>query len=307
MNSPLSVYETGLRRGRVDLLSSNGTRRPLPLARWIGEHDAADESMLARCRGATLDIGCGPGRLTAALTRRGVLALGIDVSPVAVAMTRRRGALALRRDVFGAVPGENRWGHLLLADGNISIGGDPLHLLRRCRDLLSPSGTLLVDLEPPGSGLLIEDVRLEQSGRRSDAFRWCWLAVDSLTPRAAAAGLTVRAAWPAGTRCKPNWNSPHGEPCTRTTSWTLRSSMPPTGMKTDARQCFPDAGAAATASPSVATLQQSAALHGPDGTGGATAGNLLHDLPPSPACSAIISTTRGPGSQNRRARCGAIG
>lgn len=200
MNSPLSVYESGLKHGRVDMLSPSGVRSPLPLARWIGESDAADEAMLARCRGATLDIGCGPGRLTAALTHRGVLALGIDVSPLAVAMSRRRGALAILRDVFGTVPGERRWDHLLLADGNIGIGGDPLRLLRRCRKLLAPNGTLLVDLEAPGSGLLIDNVRLEHSDSRSDSFRWCWLAIDLLPALAVAAGLTVRAAWLAGDR-----------------------------------------------------------------------------------------------------------
>lgn len=200
MNSPLSVYDTGLRRGKVDLLTPNGARQPLPLARWFGDHDHGDESMLSRCRGATLDIGCGPGRLAAALTNRGIPTLGIDVSGVAVAMTRTRGSLALRRDIFGAVPGEGRWDHLLLADGNIGIGGDPVALLRRCRTLLSASGTLLLDLEPPGSGLLIEHVRLEQSGRVSDPFRWCWLGVDSLPGVAAAAGLTVGAVWSANDR-----------------------------------------------------------------------------------------------------------
>ena len=200
MSSPLSIYDRGLEHGHVDMLAPDGARRPLPLARWIGDSDHADEFLLSRCRGATLDIGCGPGRLTAALTNRGVVALGIDISRVAVAMTRMRGAVALRRDIFGAVPGAGRWDHLLLADGNIGIGGDPLHLLRSCRTLLAPSGTLLLDLEPPGSGLLIEHVRLEQSGLMSDPFRWCWVGVDSLPAIAAAAGLTIRRVWVAGDR-----------------------------------------------------------------------------------------------------------
>lgn len=200
MNSPLSVYDTGLQYGTVDMLTANGARRTLPVPRWTGESDHADEFLLSSCHGATLDIGCGPGRLTAALTNRGVIALGIDISHVAVAMTRRRGAVALRRDIFDDVPGEGRWNHLLLADGNIGIGGDPLHLLRRCRSLLAASGTLLLDLEPPGSGLLIEHVRLEQSGRLSDPFRWCWLGVDSLPAIAAAAGLSIRRMWLAGDR-----------------------------------------------------------------------------------------------------------
>ena len=32
----------------------------------------------------------------------------------------------LRRDLFAPLPGEGRWHHVLLADGNIGIGGDPV-------------------------------------------------------------------------------------------------------------------------------------------------------------------------------------
>ena len=35
----------------------------------------------------------------------------------------------VRRDLFGALPGEGTWSHVLLADGNIGIGGDPVTLL----------------------------------------------------------------------------------------------------------------------------------------------------------------------------------
>jgi SAM-dependent methyltransferase len=40
---------------------------------------------------AGLDVGCGPGRLTAALSRAGCYALGLDISTRAVATTRARG------------------------------------------------------------------------------------------------------------------------------------------------------------------------------------------------------------------------
>ena len=200
MNTPLSVYDTGLRSGRVHMLRTNGSRRALPMSRWIADHDQADTSLLSRCTGTTMDIGCGPGRLAAALTSRGVPTLGIDLSRVAVAMTRQRGAIALRRDVFDQLPGEGRWDHLLLADGNIGIGGDPARLLRRCRALLAPTGTVILDLEPPGSGLLVEQVRLEQSGTVSAPFRWCWLGVDALATFATAADLHIRSVWLAGDR-----------------------------------------------------------------------------------------------------------
>ncbi len=64
--------------------------------------------------------------------------LGIDVVPEAVEQTRRRGASALQRDLFDALPGEGRWQTALLADGNVGIGGDPVALLARTRDLVQP-------------------------------------------------------------------------------------------------------------------------------------------------------------------------
>src|SRR5262249_61510991 len=74
----------------------------------------------------TLDVGSGPGRLTVALAECGIPALGIDVTPYAVHLARAAGALTLLRDVFGRVPGAGRWMTVLLADGNIGIGGEPV-------------------------------------------------------------------------------------------------------------------------------------------------------------------------------------
>jgi hypothetical protein len=79
-----------------------------------------------------------------ALGERGVPALGIDITTYAVWLARSSGALALHRDVFAPVPGAGRWARVLLADGNIGIGGDPVVLLRRAGELLRPGGLALV-------------------------------------------------------------------------------------------------------------------------------------------------------------------
>ena len=70
-------------------------------------------------------------RAAVPLRTRGVPALAIDITPGAVLLARSSGALALQRDVFGHLPATGRWATVLLADGNIGIGGDPLSLLRR--------------------------------------------------------------------------------------------------------------------------------------------------------------------------------
>ena len=84
----------------------------------------ADELFAARCEGPVLDIGCGPGRFVEALASRGIPVLGVDISRSAVDQTSRRGVCALFRDINDRLPGEGRWGTVLLVDGNIGIGGD---------------------------------------------------------------------------------------------------------------------------------------------------------------------------------------
>ena len=118
------------------------------MERWCAGADAADLSALRRCEGPVLDIGCGPGRLVAELAARGHRALGIDVSEAAVAHTLRTGGSALRRSVFDPLPGEGRWGTVLLIDGNIGIGGDPRGLLLRTAELLAPGGLLIAETAP---------------------------------------------------------------------------------------------------------------------------------------------------------------
>lgn len=166
---------------------ASGETIDLPVARWHALPDAFDDLLLTRCTGHTLDVGCGPGRLTTALAERGIPALGVDISPLAVELTRMRGAPALCADVFGRIPAEGRWRHVLLADGNVGIGGDPTALLHRVATLLAPTGTALVELEPPGTGLRREAARLEAGW-----FPWARLAVDAIAEPAAAAGFRVR-------------------------------------------------------------------------------------------------------------------
>ncbi|MEW2135638.1 methyltransferase domain-containing protein [Streptomyces sp. NPDC005409] len=132
-------------RGPLFLRRSDGWLLPLEVERWCGAPDAADLSVLARCRGAVLDVGCGPGRLVAALAARGHRALGVDVSPAAVARTERLGGLALCRSVFERLPAEGRWDTALLMDGNIGIGADPAALLTRLADVTGCAARLIVE------------------------------------------------------------------------------------------------------------------------------------------------------------------
>ena len=97
--------------------------------------------------------------------------------------------------MFDRVPGTGRWMTVLLADGNIGIGGDPAALLRRAGELLAPEGRALVELEPPGSPLRREQVRLCHAGRASAWFPWAFVGTDQIQDVARDAGLGEAEIW----------------------------------------------------------------------------------------------------------------
>ncbi|MFC9172689.1 methyltransferase domain-containing protein [Streptomyces sp. NPDC057107] len=193
-------YANALRNGHGPLFlrRSDGWLLPLEVERWCSDAGAADFSALHRCEGPVLDIGCGPGRLVAELTALGHRALGIDVSEAAVARTRRIGGPALLRSVFDPLPGEGRWGTVLLVDGNIGIGGDPAALLDRAADLLSTGGLLIAETSPLDIDERVQ-VRLDD-GRRAPAerpFPWARIGTPALLRYAGACGWRPADQWSA--------------------------------------------------------------------------------------------------------------
>ncbi len=173
---------------------------PLDASAWLCLSEA-DEVVVSRCEGPVLDLGCGPGRFVEALSCRGVPALGVDLSRTAVDHTRRRGVSALVRDVNDRLPAEGRWGTVLLADGNIGIGGDPLALLRRCRDLLRPGAVALVETSADPTHDLRTTITLHgPSGRRSHAVPWAVVGAHALVELAAMAGFVAVEDWRVGGR-----------------------------------------------------------------------------------------------------------
>jgi SAM-dependent methyltransferase len=192
MRRALDVYGRALAGGGgLRLLQHSGRVTALPVSAWTSDEAPGDGGLLARCRGPVLDVGCGPGRLAAALMARGIPALGVDIAPCAVALARARGATALERSVYERLPAERRWVTALLADGNVGIGGDPVALLRRVRALLGARGAVLVELEGPGTGLQRASGRLETPAGHSSRFAWGRVGVDAVELLAAEAGFAV--------------------------------------------------------------------------------------------------------------------
>ncbi|MFE1822483.1 class I SAM-dependent methyltransferase [Streptomyces anulatus] len=227
-------YANALRTGRGPLFlrRSDGWLLPLDVERWCSDAGSADLSALHRCEGPVLDIGCGPGRLVAELASLGHRALGIDVSEAAVARTRGLGGAALLRSVFDPLPGEGRWGTLLLLDGNIGIGGDPAALLDRAADLLGADGLLIAETAPVDVDERVR-VRLDdgRDGRTAAAstcdaepFPWARIGTPALLRHARAGGWRTAGQWGAEGRTFVSLRRPVRERSARTSSQSAESA-----------------------------------------------------------------------------------
>ncbi|MER7558250.1 class I SAM-dependent methyltransferase [Nocardioides sp. NPDC126508] len=216
-----SAFAHAFASEKCRMVSVDGRASRLPVEDWTRTADAADLALLSHCAGPTIDLGCGPGRMTAALAARGLPSLGVDVVPEAVAKTEARGGRAVCRDVFDPLPGEGWWATALLADGNLGIGGDPLALLARVRRLLVPGGRVVAEVHPPGtpSGPLLAELVCDCGVSQ---FPWAIVGADSIGLIAAEVGLSVHRLSPL-----PHPRQP-AAPLSRTLS---RTPLTPTGER----------------------------------------------------------------------------
>jgi hypothetical protein len=144
-----------------------------------------------------------------ALSEAGIPALGVDMSAVAVWGARSRGALAIQARLADRLPAEGRWGTVLLMDGNIGIDGNVGALLERCRSLLVPGGTIIVEIDPRPSWHQTRRVRLTAQTSGSNA-ELTWTRTGSATVRRQAGplDLLVVEEWSAGGRAFLSLQSP---------------------------------------------------------------------------------------------------
>ena len=62
---------------RAALVSDRGERIALAVDRWHTDADAVERALLAAVPDPVLDVGCGPGRMVAALVAEGRIARGV--------------------------------------------------------------------------------------------------------------------------------------------------------------------------------------------------------------------------------------
>jgi SAM-dependent methyltransferase len=143
-------FEAG-RRGRMLTIHRDdghvdGHDPALYFAEAPFEHEAR---LLEHAKGPVLDVGCGAGRTLLWLQHRGMAATGVDVSPGAVDVCRKRGCQDVRLlDVMATdAAGDGAFQTIVLFGNNAGIGGT-MHgagqLLSRLAHVTMPGGCLLV-------------------------------------------------------------------------------------------------------------------------------------------------------------------
>lgn len=190
-------YDLALRAGGGVLTvvagdDGGGAGVPLDVSGYLAAATEAERGVLALTTGPVLDIGCGPARMVRAAIEAGRLALGIDVSPAAVALARSLGLPVLHRSVFDPLPAEGTWGTVALFDGNVGIGGDPDLLLARCAELLRPGGRMIVeaDTDPVRDARFAAQL-VHPAGARSAWFPWAEVGERAATRIARDLGMTA--------------------------------------------------------------------------------------------------------------------
>jgi SAM-dependent methyltransferase len=177
------------------LRTEDGRRLDLDVRRWVNPADVVDHLLMDRALAPVLDIGCGPGRHVRALLERGIEALGVEISPTAVALARRKGAEVLERSVFDPLPRHGEWGSALLLDGSIGIGGDPQALLVRAGQLLARRARILVETERPDEPSEVLYVCIETKDKESPWFWWSRLSLADVDDVAVMSGFRVTETW----------------------------------------------------------------------------------------------------------------
>lgn len=123
-----------------------------------------------------LDIGCGAGRHLASFSRRGLAAVGVDLSPVLLRDARREKLRVVRADMR-RLPFPARSFDLaasfFTSFGYFDSVDEDVETLREFRRVVKPAGFLFLDLPNPPhvSRHLMPRETLERAGRRVEILR----------------------------------------------------------------------------------------------------------------------------------------
>ena len=137
-----------------------------PLRRW----SRPERTALRLVGGRALDIGCGAGRVEIELQERGHEVVGIDVSPLALEVARRRGAKDVRQLAVTQVgPGLGHFDTIVMFGNNCGLLGNRRRapwLLRRFKSITRPGAKILAGSTDPYTTDNPEHLAYHEQNRR---------------------------------------------------------------------------------------------------------------------------------------------
>ncbi len=191
--------------GSIDEMSVAGYFEPFET--WA----PFEQQAIALARGRVLDIGCGPGRHLLYLQEKGHEVVGIDNSPIACEVARKRGARDTRAIELEEIgPELGMFDTVLMLGNNFGLVGDPPGLKRFLNVLdvmTSPDALIIGGLRDPyqtdDPAHLAFHQRNRDAGRMSGQARIRAICKDSVGPwigllflsREELAGLLEGTAW----------------------------------------------------------------------------------------------------------------
>jgi SAM-dependent methyltransferase len=120
---------------------------------YFAEPNDFARSVLEHVRGRVLDVGCGAGRYALYLQQQGHDVVGIDISPLAVEVCRRRGLRDARvLSIDEVTPEFGRFGTIIMMGNNFGLFGSPRKarwLLKRFRRMMEPDGRIIAQVLDP--------------------------------------------------------------------------------------------------------------------------------------------------------------
>jgi len=120
-----------------------------PFRRW----PKAERAAMRRVRGRVLDVGCGAGRVALHLQERGHEVVGVDLSPLAIEVARRRGAKDVRELAVTQVSRRlGRFDTIVMFGNNFGLMGGKRRapwLLRRFRSIANEGARILAESVDP--------------------------------------------------------------------------------------------------------------------------------------------------------------
>ncbi len=136
----------------------DGYRDPGPVDQYFApasKWPRMEQEAIREVKGRVLDLGCGPGRHTLHLQKRGFDVVGLDASPTQVALARIRGVQNVYQGNVQKIPrGLGTFDTAIMMGNNLGLAGDVPRMrkfLRDLRTIMRRNGRLIGHSRIPGT------------------------------------------------------------------------------------------------------------------------------------------------------------